>query len=277
MLLRLHANRALVLLLKGDLPAALAVNDVAGEVLSDYHDTYLRIHHLADRGEILVESGDWDDAMAALVPVIEAAEREGWPPMSTRAHAILAVPLIARARFDEARDHLERCLAAATRPGFGDEVPLIMALVRRAALHRTLGDLDAAANDLQRAQFAAERLGRPQESADVHLGASRLFALRGDAQRAEEHARAALTRATTHGFGLYQGRARVALAGALAESDRDAALVILDEAIATLRACDARPDLATALTLYAEIAPIGPEARRVHAEALALRRRLGIL
>jgi DNA-binding SARP family transcriptional activator len=277
MLCRLHANRGLILLLQGNLPAALAANEQAAEVLGGYHDTYRRTHLLADRGEMQAVSGAWDDAIATLGLAIEAAEREGWPHLATRAHADVAVPLLARGRFDEAREHLQRCIAAATRPGFGDEVPLIMALVRRATLHRLQGRLVAAADDLKHAQAAAERLGRPQELADVHLGLSRLCAVQGDRPGAEEHAAGALALATAHGFGLYQARARVALAYATRDRDSAHALAALDEAIAALRAGEARPDLSEALALQATLLPPGPAARRAHGEAEMLRRRLGIV
>ena len=49
MLCRLHANRGLVLLLQGNLPAALAANERAAEVLGGYHDAYRRTHLLANR------------------------------------------------------------------------------------------------------------------------------------------------------------------------------------------------------------------------------------
>lgn len=277
MLHSLHANRALILLLKGDLPAALAANDTAGEVLAEYRDTYLHMHWLADRGEILVERGAWDDAIAALNPVIETVEREGWLPLSTRAHATIAIPLLARGQLDEARDHLERCLATAARPGFDDEVPLIMGLVRRAALWRDQGDLDAAAQDLERAHAAAERLGRPQESADVCLGLSQLSALRGDDARAEEQARTALTLATTFGFDLYRARAQAALARALKDSAPATALNALEDAIAVMRACDAQPDLAGALSLQSTLLPSMADAKAARSEAETLRRRLGVV
>jgi tetratricopeptide (TPR) repeat protein len=156
-------------------------------------------------------------------------------------------------------------------------VPLIMALVRRATLHRLQGRLVAAADDLKHAQAAAERLGRPQELADVHLGLSRLCAAQGDRPGAEEHAVSALDLATAHGFGLYQARARVALAYATRERDAARAVAALDEAIAALRAGEARPDLSEALALQATLLPPGPAARRAHGEAEMLRRRLGIV
>jgi tetratricopeptide (TPR) repeat protein len=277
MLCRLHANRGVILLQQGDLPAALAANEQATEVLGGYHDAYRRTHLLADRGAIQVESGAWDDALATLGLAIEAAEREGWPQLATRAHADLAVPLLARGRIDEAREHLQRCIVAATRPGFSDEVPLIMALWRRAALHRVQGRLEAAVDDLEHARTAAERVGRPEELVDVHLGLSRLCAARRDSTDAQDHAETALALATAHGFRLDQARARVALAHALRERDSARALAELDEAITALRAGEARPDLSEALALEAMLLPPGTRARRSYGEAELLQRRLGIV
>lgn len=277
MLYRLHANRGLILLLKGDLPAALDANDTAAQALGNYHDVYLRTHRLADRGEMLVESGDWDDALATLALAIEAADREGWPHLSTRAHTFSAVPLLARGQIESAAEHLERCLALASRPGFGDEVPLIMALIGRAALHRVRGRFDAAAADLDRAQGSAERLERPEELAEVYLELSRLYTARGETAKAEEHARAALVVADEHGFGLHRARAGIALAQALKLRDPAAAHSTLDDALAALRAYGVQADLAEALMLQAALLEKGPAATRARAEGEALRRRLGIV
>lgn len=277
LLCRLHANRGLILLLQGNLPAALAAIDQATAVLGDYRDEYNRTHLLANRAAMLADSGTWDDALATLDLVIQAGERESWPQLTTRAHARAAVPLLARGRLGEAREHLEQCITAATRPGFDDETPLGMALVHRAALFRVQGDLVAAELDLARSRDIAERLNRPQELADVHLGLSRLCGARRDAEGAARHARAALEIATAHHFGLYRGRAGVALAGALRDADRDVALATLEDAVATLRSCEARPDLAEALGLLAALLPPGPAARHAYGEAAALRRRLGIV
>lgn len=276
MLCRLHANRGLILLLKGDIAAALHANDEASAVLGGYHHAYRRTHLLADRGEMETTRGEWDDAQATLNLVIAAAERESWPQLATRAHADMAVSLTARGQLDAALEHLEKCIAAATRPGFQDEVPLIMALVRRAALNRGRGQLDTAAADLERAHATAEHVARPQELADVYLGLSALCAARGDDVEAARHARAALELAVAHGFTLYRGRAGVALAHALARGEPRSALATLDDAIAVLRACDARPELAVALTLRATLSPDGAGGRAARAEAESLRQRLGI-
>jgi tetratricopeptide (TPR) repeat protein len=197
--------------------------------------------------------------------------------VSTRAHTFSAVPLLARGQFDAAAEHLERALALASRPGFGDEVPLIMALAGRAALHRTQGRFDAAADDLEHAWAAAERLERAEELAEVGLELSRLCAARGDDGAAEEHARRALATAGAHGFGLHCARANIALARALRKRDPAAARAVLDEAIAAVRASGALADLAEALLLQAALLGKGQDAARARSEGEALRRRLGIV
>ena len=111
----------------------------------------------------------------------------------------------------------------------------------------------------------------------MHLGLSRLCAAQGDRPGTEEHAASALALATDHGFGLYQARARVALAYALRDRDAARARAGLGEAIAALRADEARPDLSEALALEATLLPPGPKARRAYGEAEMLRRRLGIV
>src|SRR5205823_6045722 len=157
MLCRLHANRGLILLLKGHVPAALAANDLATKLLGDYHDPYRRAHLMADRLTMSVEAGAWDDALVTGAAVVEAAE-PGWPHLATRAHAGLADVFRARGQLDEARAHLEQCIAAATAPGFDDEIPLIMALVRRAAIHRLRRHVAAASDDVERPRAAAARI-----------------------------------------------------------------------------------------------------------------------
>lgn len=276
MLCRLHANRALILLLQGHLTDALAANEQATAILGNYHDAYRRTLLLAGRGEILAESGAWDDAIATLDAVVDAAEREGWPQLATRAHAVVAVPLLARGQAAAAQDHLERCLAMATRPGFGDETPLVTALVHRAALYCDRGDLDEAACDLARAQEIAQRLDRPQESVDVQLGLSCLCAIRRQSEQAEQHACMADEIATAHGFELYHERAMLALARALRARDQPRALHLVETAIVTLRAREARPYLVEALELQVRLLAGSPAAAQARDEAGALRRRLGI-
>jgi hypothetical protein len=67
----------------------------------------------------------------------------------------------------------------------------------------------------------------------------------------------------------------VALAYALSDRDSARALAELDDAIAALRAGEARPDLSEALALEAMLLSPGTRARRAYGEAELPRRRLG--
>lgn len=267
--------------LTGDLARTEHWCHTADEFAHRYHCSFLSAYCRTTYGGLLAATGRWDDAEAVLMEAIESFERGH---RGLRIHAVLKLAQLrvaqgrleeaetlltgnedygaaaeanarlhlARGEFDLARAVIDEALATRPSPTLGD-APLLMLRVEVLLAQDEVADAGRAADILdalaRRSQgswlLAAAELAHGD--VDRHAG-------QGDAA---EHYRAALRLLALHERSLTAGRARLAMAHTLRDSDWAAAVTWARAAQATFERLGARHDADEAAALLRELGAAG--------------------
>ena len=248
-------------------------------------------------GGVLVRAGDWDRAEAVLAEALRRrpdARRGGGRALPLAVFADLRLrqgrdeeaerllsgledqpealaPLV---RLQIERGHLELARALLERrAGVGVERGSLEVLGGAVAL--AAGDLDAALAAAERLRELAAGLRREDLAAEAALLAGRVAAERGHDDAAVAELERAVAAFAALGFPLEEGRARLALAGALAAAGSPLALASARTARDAFERLGARRDADRAASLLRELGATGRTAPRGDRDELTAARARG--
>ena len=289
-------------MLAGDLARTELWRRAADDFARRYHCSFLSAYCRTTYGSLLAATGLWDEAETALMEAIAAFER-GHRGLRIHATLSLADLRVVQGRLEEAetlltgnedfgaattvraRLHLARGesdLALAVldealgrRPSpMLEDAPLLALLVDARLAH---GDTPAAGHAAEALAALAEQAHSDWLLAAAELARGHVARLAGPAGAATGHYRAALRRLEAHERSLTAGRARLAMARALRDSDWAGAVTWARAALASFERLGARRDADEAAALLRELGSgsrPGPRARKLltrrEAEVLAL-------
>lgn len=140
-------------------------------------------------GEVLLQFGETDDAMAAARRSLDAARQIGSRRLESQALALMGSVNIQRGIWREAEECLQRALGIAReRDDFGEQLHYLQVL---AQLSQHSGQFAAAVKHLRQALEVASLMDVPETRARLHGQLARLYQRERQLPEAEEHFRAA--------------------------------------------------------------------------------------
>lgn len=141
-------------------------------------------------GEVLLEFGETDDAMAAARRSLDIARQMGSARLESQALALAGSINLGRGLMRDAEDNLQRALAIARqRDDFGEQLHYLQLLAQMAS-HS--GQSSAAMRYLRMALDVAALYGAPETRARLHGQLARLYQTAKQLPDAEEHFRASV-------------------------------------------------------------------------------------
>ncbi len=223
-----YNNVAFAYVILGDYDHARQFNRSALDLLADRDDPASRLMALETRGYLMLASGDWSESLEAFLEVLRIARELGYTHSQAVAQGGIGQLAHYQGRFAAASEAYDRAFDQFIE--VGDRRGAAVIALRRADLALSVYMLEAATDELARAEELLEGVEHRLQHADFHQLSGRAAAY-DDPDRAGQWLQAALQLAGESGSRPAELATRAAMVRLLSPPERSSALArLVDEA-----------------------------------------------